>query len=551
MAKKLEWIVACALTALALALHVSHFLHAGALWRDEAAAVALATQPSLGAVFESFPHEAFPLAFPLAVRAWVAMTGGSDVALRVFGLLVGLGILAALWWNAWRVRRRPPLVSLALLAASPSLFLLGDSIRGYGLGTLFLLLTFGALANSFLRPSRNGRLAALAFALLAVHSLIPGWPLLGALCVAAAVVHLWRRRFREAALVIGIGAVAALSLLPYAGPLSRARDWNVVVRSPAPVSAETLWDGLVEVASTPLPALRWAWLLAAGLAVFAGYRKIRFGGLALEVEPEAEPEGEPARDLALFTLLTIFLGTAACLLFLAVLDYDPRPWYYLPLLVLLGSAFDLAIPGFTVDLERRLGVAAGALGALLALLALGVGGVLVLPAWRAAAVRQTNVDLVAEAVNRAVEPGDLVLVNPWYDGISFARYYRARVPWLTLPEITDHRFHRYDLLKSRLAAPRAIDDVMEAVGASLATGHRVWVVGGLHFMRSGRPVPALPPAPGTHWGWFDVPYEVVWSRQAGAFLQAHARQVGEVQVPVTGPVSDYEHLKLLVFSGWR
>ena len=118
MAKKLEWIVACALTALALALHLSHFLHAGALWRDEAAAVALATQPSLGAVFESFPHEAFPLVFPLAIRTWVAVTGGSDMALRAFGLLVGIGILAGLWWNAWRVRRRPPVVSRRATSAS-------------------------------------------------------------------------------------------------------------------------------------------------------------------------------------------------------------------------------------------------------------------------------------------------------------------------------------------------------------------------------------------------------------------------------------------------
>jgi len=166
-------------------------------------------------------------------------------------------------------------------------------------------------------------------------------------------------------------------------------------------------------------------------------------------------------------------------------------------------------------------------------------------------VRQTNVDLVAAAVTRDVQPGDLVLVNPWYDGISFARYYRGRETWLTLPEITDHRFHRYDLLKSRMAAPHAVDDVMEAIGASLGAGHRVFVVGGIHFMRPGRPVPALPPAPGSRWGWFDVPYEVVWSRQAGAFLQAHATQVGEVPVRVAGPVSDYESLRLLVFSGWR
>jgi hypothetical protein len=542
MAKKLEWTVACALTALALALHLSRFLHAGALWRDEAAAVALATQPSLGAVFESFPHEAFPLLFPVAVRTWVAVTGGSDVALRAFGLLVGIGILGALWWNAWRLRRRPPLVSLALLGCCPSLFLLGDALRGYGLGTLFLLLTFGLLAAAIVQPSRGGRLAALGMALFAVHCLIPNWALLGALCTAAAVVHLWRRRWREAALVVGIGAAAALSLLPYAGPLSRARDWNVVVRSPSPVDFSTLWDGLVGAASAPVEAMKWAWLLALGLAVFTGYRALRFGPVDPAGEPAGEGVGEPARDLALFTLLAMLLGTAACFLFLAALRYDPRPWYYLPLLALLGSACDLLLPDFAVSTGRRLGLAA---------VALLLGAALCLPAWRAAAVRQTNVDFVAQAVARAVQPGDLVLVNPWYDGISFARYYRGRAPWLTLPEITDHRFHRYDLLKSRMAAERPIDDVLESLGASLGAGHRVWVVGGLHFMKPGRRPPTLPPAPKSSWGWFDVPYAVVWSRQTGAFLQAHATRVGEVQLPVAGPVSDYERLRLLVFDGWR
>src|SRR5882724_7193602 len=257
--QKLEWIVACLLTALALFLHVSRYLHAGALWRDEAAAVGLATQPPLGAVFESFPHEAFPLVVPLTLRTWVAVTGGSDTAFRAFGLLVGIGILAALWWNAWSLRRSPPLVSLALLGASPVLLQYGDAVRGYGLGTLFLLLAFGGLAAGMVRPSLGWRIWAFVAILLAAHSLIPDWALLGALGLAAVAVPLWRRRGREALWVLGIGLAVALSLLPYAGPLSRARAWNVVVTSPVPVGWRALWGGLAEVASAPLLVLRWIW----------------------------------------------------------------------------------------------------------------------------------------------------------------------------------------------------------------------------------------------------------------------------------------------------
>ncbi|MEA2691085.1 MAG: mannosyltransferase [Acidobacteriota bacterium] len=536
MAKKLEWTAACALTVLALILHVSHFQHAGALWRDEAAAVGLATQPSLGEVFQSFPHEAFPMVFPVTVRTWVGLTGGSDAALRAFGLLVGLGLLGALWWNAWSVSRHPPLVSLALLAASPSLFQHGDAIRGYGLGTLFLLLTFGLLAASFVRPRRGGRIAALITGLLAVHCLIPSWVLLGALCATAAAVHFWRGRGREAALVLGIGLAAALSLLPYIGPLSRARDWNVVVRSPAAIGVEDVWDGLAKVAGAPVPAAKWAWLVVLVLAVLGGARI--FGA-----RPALETEGgEPGRDLALFGMLTAALGTALFFLFLEVLRYDPRAWYYLPLLALLASAFDLLTAGLGTSPGRRLALAGGALA---------VGVALFLPARAAAALRQTNADLVAQRVTQAAAAGDLVLVNPWYDGISFGRYYRGKAPWITLPEMTDHRYHRYDLLKVKMASPRPINDVLESVGAALATGHRVWVVGGIHLLKPGVRPRVLPPAPGSSWRWFDVPYNVAWSQQTGAFLQAHAARAGVVDVPVPGPVSDLERQKLLVFDGWR
>jgi hypothetical protein len=519
---------------MAVMLHVSHFRHAGALWRDEAAAVGLATQPSVAEVFRTFPHEAFPMVFPLVLRTWVGVTGGGDTALRVFGLLVGLGLLGALWWNAWSVTRHPPLVSLALVGTSPLFFQYGDSIRGYGLGTVFLLLAFGLLAAAFLKPSRKKRIAVLVLALLAVHCLIPSWALLAALCLSAAAVSLWRRRGVEAGVALGIGLVAALSLLPYIGPLSQAREWNLVVQSPAPVDWSAFWAGLAGAAGLVSP-VRWVWLLVLVVAGLGGVR-------VLGARPAQEPEGEPGRDRALFLLLTLALGTGACFVFLALLRYDPRPWYFLPFLALLASGFDLLIAGFGSSLATRLVVAGGALL---------VGAVLFLPAPAAATVRQTNADLVAQAVTRAAASADLVLVNPWYDGVSFARYYRGRAPWMTLPEITDHRFHRYDLLKAQMVAKHPIDGVLEAVGATLQSGHKVWIVGGIHLPPPGTSLRTLPPAPGSPWRWFDVPYEVAWSQQAGAFLQAHAERAGAVDVPTPGLVSSYERLKLLVFEGWH
>ena len=106
--RKFEFVTAVVLTVLILSFHVIRLLKAGGLWRDEAAAVQLATMPSLKDVFHYFPHEAFPLLFPATVRTWSLVAGNSDLSWRIFGFFVGVGIVAALWWNLWKIRRGTP-----------------------------------------------------------------------------------------------------------------------------------------------------------------------------------------------------------------------------------------------------------------------------------------------------------------------------------------------------------------------------------------------------------------------------------------------------------
>src|SRR5689334_18636451 len=108
--KAARWqrLFAVALGGLAVACLLVRAVHAGALWRDEAAVVRLATLPSLGELLELFPHEAFPPPFPLFVRAFAALCGSGDAALRAFGATVGLAILGALWVNARATARALP-----------------------------------------------------------------------------------------------------------------------------------------------------------------------------------------------------------------------------------------------------------------------------------------------------------------------------------------------------------------------------------------------------------------------------------------------------------
>jgi hypothetical protein len=541
--------VAVALTLAAAALHVERMLRAGGLWRDEAGAAALALQPHLRDVLRTFPHEAFPPLFPALVRGWAALAGPGDASLRAFGLAVGLALLAALWCNARLLGRCAPLLGVAFLGFDAAAIRYGDSLRGYGLGAALLVASFGLLGRSLAeapgRRSRRWLLAAGAAALLAVNCLLQNAALVAALAAAAALVHLRRGRRRDATLVLGGLLAVEASLLPYAGALAAARRWSVVVIYP--LRAGEVWRALAEALGGPPLAVLWILALAlAALSAIGAVRRPRRAAPAGAGEAELDDEragSADAPDTALYLLLSVLFAVAAQGAFLAVLRYSPRPWYDLPLAALLASALD---PLATSEIAAS--PLPGARTARLAL-AVALGTVLLLPVWTAVGERATNVDRIARAIAANAVRGDFVVVNPWTCGVSFARYYAGPAPWQTLPALADHRFHRYDLMQERMRSAHPIDDVLAAAGEALASGHRVWVVGGVHLPRAGEVIEALLPAPRSPWGWHDVPYSLAWSRQLGAFLAARARRAARVEVGARGRVSPNECLPLLVFDG--
>src|SRR6202023_972754 len=279
--RRLEWAAAALLSLFTVWAHGERLVHGGGLWRDEAAAVRMATLPSLRAIWRLFPHEAFPLAVPLAIRSFIGVAGSGDGALRVFGMLVGLAVAAALWVSARAAGRTLPLLSLALLAGNAPFLVFGDSLRGYGLGSLCIVLGFAALAGLLRRPGPWPATAALLAMVGAVQCLLGNAALVAALCTAAALAAVVavaavaavaappapatakrpRTGRRVAFVAINIGLAAAVSLLPYAAPLMAARAWSVVV-----VYHPGLRQIVRMVGATLGPALA-AWAVLAVLAV--------------------------------------------------------------------------------------------------------------------------------------------------------------------------------------------------------------------------------------------------------------------------------------------
>ena len=79
--KRAELAVAVVLTATALFLLVIRATHAGALWRDECAVVNLARMPNLADIARNFQHEAFPVPFPILIRAYTNVFGSESAGL--------------------------------------------------------------------------------------------------------------------------------------------------------------------------------------------------------------------------------------------------------------------------------------------------------------------------------------------------------------------------------------------------------------------------------------------------------------------------------------
>lgn len=520
-------------TMLAIYLHLRCLTHAGPLWRDEANTIAVATKPSWGALVGALEHESFPILSFAIVRGFAALAGGADLALRVLGLLVGLGVLAVLWVEYRSLRIGVPLFSLSLFALNPVVIRWGDSLRAYGFGTLLGLLLLGALFRVSQRPDARSFALAVLLCVLSLQCMYQSSILLLCACVGALLAAPASRRIRVLGVVAGIGACAALSLLPYRGVIARARDHFLVITLPA----------------DPLRVLRTLWVaLRGGTAAETGsagtvlasacvalYCAVFLGGLfrALRRRSESSPG-------TVFGVCVLALAPVLFLAFLIRLRFNTEPWYFIALMGPVALACDLVWD--TLASRRSLRVLRIAASCLFALL-------LVVPAARALAARQTNMDLVARELEREAGPQDLVLVYSWYFGVSFQRYYHGATPWTTVPPLADVAIHRFDLVKEQMKLPEPMRPIEQRVAATLGAGHRVWVVGFVSFPPPGMTPRKLPPPPLPQSGWNAGPYLAEWETETGTLLRTYGAQGEEVRVPASGPVSRYEDVALYRIDG--
>jgi len=266
----------------------------------------------------------------------------------------------------------------------------------------------------------------------------------------------------------------------------------------------------------------------------------------LALTPRDSRFTDQQRDRALFFFVVLIVAPVVYFFFLKHLSYLTRPWYYLALMALMGLAIDEGV----ALLAHRMNQNRPYLGLAALLFAFSLP-----PAVHVSKTRFTNIDAVAAALRQRASAQDFILVNPWYYGVTFARYHESSVcPWETLPPMTFHLFHRYDLIKDNMVLADQEAPVRAAVvrmAATLQAGHRVFLVGGLHFLQPGQSAFKLPPAPYSQFGWVDGPYYESWSTQAASFIQKHAARAETIPLISPSPVSELENVPLIEVSGWR
>src|SRR4029450_13464676 len=107
--------------------------------------------------------------------------------------------------------------------------------------------------------------------------------------------------------------------------------------------------------------------------------------------------------------------------------------------------------------------------------------------------------------------------------------------------------------KAKMISTRPIDDLGQAVYATLVSGNCVWFVGGLNLPPPVDGPMVLPPAPASRFKWDTKAYAASWWQQLSVFATLHAHEIDAVplSLPESPRINELEQTSLAVVQGWH
>ncbi|CAN5525975.1 hypothetical protein BH18ACT1_BH18ACT1_16610 [soil metagenome] len=442
---------------------VLRFLTRSDLWLDEALTVHVARLP-VGDLLDALGRDGHPPLYYLLLHGWMALVGEGDLAVRA---LSGVFAVAALP-VAWLVGRRyaGPLgatAALVLLATSPYAVRYATEARMYSLVVLLVLLGWLALRSALDEPTPLRLLAVAGVSALLLLTHYWSLYLLGAVATLLVLLVVRgqgrdRQRAVRALGAMGVGALAFLPWLPtfLRQAASTGTPWGAPSRP-----AEVVTTGLIDFGGGPFGEARVLGGVLAALALLGVFGRAvdrRHVELDLSTRPRARPEA---------AVLVGTMGLAVAASWLTATAFASRHLAVaFPLLLLLAAL------GVTTLASARARAAVLAVVAALGL----VGG-----AYNVATNR-TQAATIADAVEDAGTPGDLVLVCPDQLGPGVTRYMDDGFEAVRFPDLADATLVDWRDYAER---QRSVTPAQAAAAAHERAGERtVWLAwtGGLYGM---------------------------------------------------------------------
>lgn len=171
-------------------------------------------------------------------------------------------------------------------------------------------------------------------------------------------------------------------------------------------------------------------------------------------------------------------------------------------------------------------------------------------AYHSSQVRSTNCDLAAATVTKYADEDDLVIVTRFTHALTFQRYYHGRATWMSVPAVTDHRHHRWDLARAAMLNTNSIQDILVPIEHELKAGHKVFLVGKFPRSEPSAPEPIAPADQTRPAGRLAV-YLDNWHWQIAYLLWKHAVATERIPLNETQPIDVRENDEVIVFSGWK
>jgi hypothetical protein len=414
---------------------VLRFVVTSALWLDEAQSVAIARLPP-AAMIRALRQDGSPPLYYEALHVWMGLFGRSDVAVRALSGVVSVITVAVVWPVARRLGgSRAAVAAVLLVAANPFTLRYATETRMYAL--IMLEVALGALALQRAEEAPTaGRLltvAVMAAALPWTHY----WGLYLVVATGAVLAWVaWRTPARRPTMLRLLGAVAAglaTWVLWLPSFLYQARHTGTPwAGRPTPWAAGNILPEFAGGFSDEARLLT----IVLGLLILLGLMGRALDRHRVELDFRVRSAARPVGAVA---ALTVVLALTAGLLSGSAFVARYTAVVLVPVLLLaaLGAA----------TLASR-AVRAGVLAVAVALgLWLGVNS---------ATTPRTEAPLLARALLRQVEPGDVVVYCPDQLGPALSRLLPASITQLTYP---------------RLATPQRVDwvDYQETVEATSPT----------------------------------------------------------------------------------